>query len=143
MGQAHVHTEWKEHRHHDAPSLLPGSHDVLVSRTSGGGERGLVLVSTADGRVTDLNMAGYSGSYSGGRVVFARPFGMVFSAPFSLRKRAFTGPATLLLQGVRVVTTTSSEIAVAGNGTLVYMVETARFRTRVRLAPSILTTCAF
>jgi serine/threonine-protein kinase len=107
----------------DAPSLLPGGRDVLVSRGSAGGERGLVLVSTADGRVTDLNMAGFGGSYSAGRVVFSRPLGMVFSAAFSLSKRAFTGPATLLLQGVGAVTLSqgSSEIAVAGNGTLVYM----------------------
>jgi serine/threonine-protein kinase len=60
----------------DAPSLLPGGRDVLVSR-SARGDRELVLVSTADGSVTDLHMAGFGGSYSAGRVVFSRPFGMV------------------------------------------------------------------
>jgi Tol biopolymer transport system component len=105
----------------DAPSLLPGGRDVLASRGSGGGDRRLVLVSTADGHVTDLNMAGFGASYSAGRVVFARPLGMVFSAPFSVSKRAFSGPATLLLQGVGSMSPSSSEFAVAGNGTLVYV----------------------
>ena len=104
----------------DAPSLLPGGRDVLVSRSSGGTSRQLVLVSTGDGHVTDLNMPGFGGSYASGRVVFSRPLGMVFSAPYSLRKRAFTGPATLLLQGVGAAFN-SSELAVAGNGTLVYI----------------------
>ena len=106
---------------YDSPSLLPGGRDVLVSQSlPGGNDRKLVLVSTTDGRVTDLNMPGFAGRYASGRVVFSRPLGMVFSAPFSLRKRAFTGPATLLLQGV-AVSFSSSEVAVAGNGTLVYL----------------------
>jgi len=109
---------------YDSPSLLPGGGDVLVSQSSqspsGADDRKLVLVSTTDGHVTDLNMSGFGGTYVSGRVVFSRPQGMVFSAPFSLSKRAFTGPATLLLQGVGV-TSNSSEIAVAENGTLVYL----------------------
>ena len=108
----------------DAPSLLPGGRDVLASQSAGGAGRKLVLVSTSDGHVTDLNMPGFGGTYASGRVVFSRPLGMVFSAPFSLRKRAFTGPATLLLQGVGVAFN-SSEIAVAGNGTLVYIAGSA------------------
>jgi serine/threonine-protein kinase len=103
-------------------TLLPGGGDALVSRGSGGASE-LVLVSTADGHVTDLHMAGFGGRYAEGRVVFARPLGLIFSAPFSLRKRAFTGPATLLLQGVRASPRNPKkiEMAVAGNGTLVYM----------------------
>jgi len=103
-----------------APSLLPGGRDVLVSRWSASGDRSLVLVSTADGHVTDLKMPGFGASYSNGRVVFARPPGLIFSAPFSLSKRAFTGRETLLLEGVGG-SDFSSEIGVSGNGTLVYL----------------------
>lgn len=105
----------------DAPSLLPGGRDVLVSRPSGNGESELVLVSTADGRVTPLDTPGYGPIYSEGRVVFVRPPGLVFSAPFSLRKRAFTGDATLLLEDVGGKGYVSGEIAIAGNGTMLYM----------------------
>jgi serine/threonine-protein kinase len=104
----------------DAPSLLPGGGDVLISRRRGNA-RTLALVSTADGRVTDLNMDGFGATYSAGRVVFGRPLGMVFSAPFSLSKRAFTGPATLLLQGVGMASGLSPELSLAGNGTLIYI----------------------
>jgi serine/threonine-protein kinase len=104
----------------DAPSLLPGGRDMLVSRASGGGGRELVLVSTANGHVTPLNMPGFGGSYSAGRVVFARSPGQVLAAPFSLDKRAFTGAATALLQGVGG-NGLGSEFDVTGNGTLVYM----------------------
>ena len=116
----------------DAPSLLPGGRDVLVSLLSRGGEPGLVLVSTTDGHVTDLGMIGYGGTYAAGRIVFCRSNGMVFSAPFSLRKRAFTGEAALLLQGVGVVNEGQSELAVGGNGTLAYVSGTATdFRSMV------------
>jgi serine/threonine-protein kinase len=106
-------------------SLLPGGRDVLMSRVFGNRNE-LVLVSTADGQVTSLDRDGISGSYADGRVVFAQRLGLVFSAPFSLRKRAFTGPASLLLQGVGTVgRSTGSEFAVAGNGALVYMTGSA------------------
>jgi serine/threonine-protein kinase len=107
-------------------ALLPGGRDMLVSRGSDSGSE-LVLVSTADGRVTDLHMAGFGGRYAEGRVVFARQNGLVLSAPFSLAKRAFTGPATLLLQGVRASGSDAKriELALSGNGTLAYMTASA------------------
>jgi serine/threonine-protein kinase len=113
-------------------TLLPGGRDVLASRGSGGGSA-LVLVSIADGHVTDLHMAGFGGRYAEGRVIFARPLGLVYSAPFSLSKRAFTGPATLLLEDVRTTGADPRkiELAVAGNGTLVYMTGSAAVRSMV------------
>jgi serine/threonine-protein kinase len=103
-------------------TLLPGGRDVLASRGSGSVSE-LVLVSTENGHVTDLKMAGFRGRYAEGHVVFGRPNGLVYAAPFSLSKRAFTGPATLLLQGVRASARNPKkiDIAVAGNGTLVYL----------------------
>jgi serine/threonine-protein kinase len=107
-------------------TLLPGGRDVLASRGADSASK-LVLMSIADGHVTDLHMAGFGAKYAEGRVVFARPLGLMYSAPFSLSKRAFTGPATLLLQGVGAAATDpkKSEIAVAGNGTLVYIAGSA------------------
>jgi eukaryotic-like serine/threonine-protein kinase len=107
-------------------TVLPGGHDVVATRRSlrnTGEEFQLVLVSTTDGRVTDLGMAGIEPRYSGGRLVFGRQGGLVFSAPYSLRKRAITGPATLLLQDVwedPFGVTRGLDVAVAENGTLVY-----------------------
>ncbi len=107
-----------------ALSPLPGGRDILVSRrprTGGIAESRLVLVSTADGRVTDLNVTGIGATYAAGHLIISRPLGMVFSAPFSLRRRAITGPPALVLQGVATVGGGSvSELAVADNGTLVY-----------------------
>jgi serine/threonine-protein kinase len=105
-------------------TLLPGGGDVMASRGSDGS--GLMLVSIPDGHVTDLRMPGFGGRYAEGRVVFARPLGLIFSAPFSLSKRAFTGPPTLLLQGVAAAPILQkTEMAVAGNGTLVFMTGSA------------------
>jgi Tol biopolymer transport system component len=109
-----------------SPTVLPGGHDILATRSSqrtAEEELGLVLVSTDDGRVTDLGMSGFDAHYSAGRLVFGRPGGLAFSAPYSLRKRSITGPATLLLQdvfddafrGLRGI-----DVAVSENGTMVY-----------------------
>jgi Tol biopolymer transport system component len=52
--------------------------------------------------VTDLGLVGFSPRYvAPGRVVFARAGALVMTSPFSVRKRAVTGPATLVLEEVR------------------------------------------
>ncbi len=84
------------------PDVLPGAHDVLaVKRSPGSTEDTLVLVSTADGRVTDLGVPGLDPHYvSPGQIMFYRGDGTLYAVPFSLRKRAVNGEPVPIVTGV-------------------------------------------
>jgi hypothetical protein len=78
-------------------------------------------VSLADGELTDLGVSGTNPYYvASGHIVFGRPGGLLFAAPFSLRKGVVTGPARLLVEGVGQGTGGGTGFAVSDNGTLVY-----------------------
>ena len=108
------------------PSLLPGGEHVLVAIdrarfSSVVDSLRLGVVSLKDGTVTDLGMPGTNATYvTSGHVVFGRAGGIVMAAPFSLSKRAFTGPATQLLESVWQGSGGATGYAVSDNGTLVY-----------------------
>jgi Tol biopolymer transport system component len=81
----------------------------------------LGIVSLTDGTVTDLELSGANPYYvATGHIVFGRPGGLVFVAPFSLRKGEVTGPPRLLIEGVWQGSGGATGFAVSDNGTLVY-----------------------
>ncbi len=108
------------------PHILPGAEYALVvlDRAIGGNlvdSLRLGVVSLRDGSVSDLGVAGTDAQYSAtGHIVYGRAGGLVFAAPFSLAKRALTGPATLVLEDVWQGTEGATSFAVSDNGTLVY-----------------------
>ncbi|MEQ1692992.1 MAG: protein kinase, partial [Gemmatimonas sp.] len=93
-----------------SPEALPGGTHVLVtfwSTATGPQTPRLATVSIADGTFEDLETSGANARYvEPGYVLFGRPSGEVYAAPFSLKRRRITGPPTLLVQNVWV----------AGNG---------------------------
>ena len=88
------------------PEVLPGGTHALVTidRNPSGmvvDSLRLAVVSLPDGAIADLGVAGSNPHYvEPGRIVFGRAGGLVYSAPFSLRRRQITGAAELLLQGI-------------------------------------------
>jgi hypothetical protein len=106
------------------PEVLPGGrHALLAIATKGSSADSMRLgvISLRDGSVTDLGIRGGEPHYvAPGRLVFARANALVFSAPFSLRKRAVTGPPQLVLEHVRQGNNLISGFSVAQNGTIAY-----------------------
>ena len=119
----------KANANYVAPEILPGGRDVLFtaisSASSNLADGPVALVSLSDGRVTDLGIKGIGATFAGEWLLVTRSGGLVFAAPFSLRKRAITGPAALVLQGVSV-SFERADLAVAQNGTLAYKAGTSR-----------------
>jgi serine/threonine-protein kinase len=113
------------------PHILPGAEYALVvlDRAVGGNlvdSLRLGVMSLRDGSISDLGVAGTDPQYSAtGHIVFGRAGGLVFAAPFSLAKRAVTGPATLVLENVWQGSEGATSFAVSDNGTLVYQRSTA------------------
>jgi serine/threonine-protein kinase len=78
------------------------------------------VVSVADGSLTDLGLRGAEPHYvTPGYVLFNRG-SVVMAAPFSLRKRAFTGPPVRVLEDVAGVNAATADFAVSQNGWLAY-----------------------
>jgi len=108
------------------PDILPGGERALIAidRARGGllvDSLQLGIVSLSDGRITDLGVAGTNPYYvSSGHVLFGRPGGLLYAAPFSLRKGAFTGTPQLIHDGLAQGTGGATGFAVADNGTLLY-----------------------
>jgi len=108
--------------------LLPGSRHALVTLFRGGGVDSLTLgvVSLEDGEITDFGVRGFAPVFvAPHRVVFARFGGVIFSVPFSLRRRAVDGEPVRVLDGVSPGgNSTSPDFALAGNGWLLYRQQT-------------------
>jgi serine/threonine-protein kinase len=109
------------------PEVLPGGRYALVTinRAPGGpavvDSMRLAVVDLKSGVVTDLGVPGTNPHYvSSGHILFGRANNLVFVAPFSLRKRAITGPASLLLQNVWQGPGGYTDFSVSDNGTIVY-----------------------
>jgi len=109
------------------PEVLPGSKYALVSFVRGvltanaaPDSVRLGLISLADGSLTDLGLQGAEPHYvAPGYVLFNRG-PVVMLAPFSLRKRSFTGPAVRVLEDVVGVNAVTADFAVSQNGMLAY-----------------------
>ena len=109
------------------PEVLPGGERALVA-LDGNPARVLIpdslrlgVISLTTGDVTELGVYGTNPHYSAtGHIVFGRAPNLVVAAPFSLRKRAITGPASLLLQNVWQGPGGATGFTVSDNGALAY-----------------------
>ena len=108
------------------PQVLPGGDRALIT-IDGSPSPGIVdslrlgVVSINDGTVTDLGVPGTNAYFvASGHILFGRAGGLVFSAPFSLRKGTLSGTPRLLLEGVWQGTGGATGFAVSDNGTLVF-----------------------
>ncbi len=107
------------------PHVLPGGTHALITFRLGTGtaidSMRLGVISLDDGTLTELDTPGVNAHYvNSGHIVYGRAGGELYAAPFSLKRRSVTGPATLLLQDLGQGTGGATGFAVAQNGTLVY-----------------------
>jgi serine/threonine-protein kinase len=110
-----------------SPEVLPGGRYALVTINRAPRDAlvvdsmRLAVVDLKSGVVTDLGVPGTNPHYvSSGHILFGRASNLVFVAPFSLRARAITGPASLLLQNVWQGGGGATDFSVSDNGTIVY-----------------------
>ncbi len=101
---------------------LPGGRGVLVGLCTGGcGTTRLVALDFESGDWALLSEDAFRGwSLSDGRVVFVRPDGGVFAAPFDAKNRRFTSTPVPVLEGVRT-TGVRADLALSHNGTLLFV----------------------
>ena len=106
---------------HTWPSLLPGGKAALFEihhRNSDAPE--LAVVRLADRRVQRLGISGHNPRFAGGFLLFGDE-DAVFAVPFDPVALRVTGPATRVLDGVTVKQGGATELAIAENGTLLYV----------------------
>jgi Tol biopolymer transport system component len=115
------------------PSLLPdGKHALGSLRGSATSE--MVVLSLADGTIKGLGAAGSAPMYDGrGHILFTRLDGALYAAPFSVRKRAITGPAVAIVPDLQTVQMERGDFAVSRDGTLAFVTGGARLRQLVRV----------
>ena len=114
------------------PTFLPGEKYALGT-VGGNADPKLAVLRLSDGMVTPLGVSGFAPKYDGhGRILFGRANGTLYSAPFSLRKRALTGPPVSVAQGLQIQGT-AAPYGVAGDGTLAFVSGGARLRQLVRV----------
>jgi serine/threonine-protein kinase len=106
------------------PWILPTGTHALVTWWKGEtviDSARLGVVSLTDGTFEDLGVQGTFARYAApGYIVFGRAGSEVWAAPFSARKRAFTGPPQRLLENVWQNPGGQTAFAVSNNGTLVF-----------------------
>jgi serine/threonine-protein kinase len=109
------------------PEALPGNDYALVTINRAPGNALIVdslrlgVVALSSGTVTDLGIYGTNPHYvPTGHIVFGRSGNLVFVAPFSLRKRAITGPPSLLLENIWQGSGGATGFTVSDNGAIAY-----------------------
>jgi Tol biopolymer transport system component/predicted Ser/Thr protein kinase len=115
--------EAKGEKTHRAPQLLPGGRGALftVETTKGSRLAALSLATRQWRELAEAGEAAYGQYLATGHVVFARSK-QLLAAPFDPAQLVITGPAVTVLDGVFAP---SPNFRVAGNGTLVYLPDTA------------------
>ncbi|MBI4264560.1 MAG: serine/threonine-protein kinase [Acidobacteria bacterium] len=110
---------------HRRPHLLPGGRAALFTIWSGSLDTARVAVVTLDTGERRTLVGGTVPYYvSSGHIVFAREASL-WAAPFDLDRLELTGPATPVLEGLNVPEDTgAAQLALAGDGTLVYLPDT-------------------
>src|SRR5439155_25042044 len=105
-----------------SPELLPGGGAALLSIRRGLNtldSARLAVVDLNTGYVTELGIPGLMPHYAGnGYIVFGRAGGEVYAAPFSLRRRAVTGPDLRVLGGAAMSNNGLVGVTVSQNGIL-------------------------
>jgi hypothetical protein len=109
------------------PEILPGGTAAVISfwpkPFAPLDSVRLAIVSLSDGRLNDLGTFGLNPHYAEpGYLIFGRPPGEVFAAPFSLSKLRLTGAPVRLMAGVHIGNGGAMSLSVARNGTLAVMV---------------------
>ena len=106
------------------PWILPTGTHALLTWWKGENvidSARIAVVSLSDGTLEDLGVQGTFARYAApAYLVFGRAGSEVWAAPFSLRKRALTGPAQRLLENVWQNVGGQTAFAVSDNGTLVF-----------------------
>jgi serine/threonine-protein kinase len=108
------------------PHLLPGGTHALVTLSKSPilGEIDslyLAVLSLADGKITELGMPGTAVRYlATGHIMFGRAGGELYVAPFSLSRRAITGPAVKVVDNVWQGSAGATDFAVSDDGRLAY-----------------------
>jgi Tol biopolymer transport system component len=105
------------------PEFLPGGKAVLFSikgfHNPDYGHIAVLWLATGERRV--LLEGGTNPRYAAsGHIVFARA-GAILAAPFDLSRLAVTGPATTLIEGIRIEEWGAAQFALSADGTLVYV----------------------
>ncbi|MGH7554725.1 MAG: TolB family protein, partial [Longimicrobiales bacterium] len=112
------------HLRYGWPYFLPGNKEALITlwkRSTNQDDAELGLVRLRDGRVTELGEHGLNPRLiAGDIIVFARPGGTIFAAPFSLRRLRLSGTPVPVLDDVFVKGGGAVELTVSRTGTLVY-----------------------
>ncbi|MGQ0704477.1 MAG: protein kinase domain-containing protein [Gemmatimonadales bacterium] len=126
------------------PEFLPDGKRLLLTAGVVGGQE-TVILDLATGRVTPVEGVGINPRFTetGSLVSFGQD-GSALVTPFDWRRGRTTGPATPMLQGVRLSLQGSAKAAVSRGGSIVYLPMTAIHRQLVlvdrRGNPKALTT---
>ena len=108
---------------HMNPSALPGGRGVLytAARSRSASEDVIDVLDTKTGKQKRLVAASTARYVTPGYLVYVKANGRAFAAPFDLSRLEITGPATPVLEGVATRGLQMSEVAVANDGSLVYV----------------------
>src|SRR6185503_6227882 len=105
------------------PSFLPGGRTVVFNLARGLPNTWEIAAVSLDDRVVrPLGITGLNPRYvASGHLLFGRLDGTLAAVPFDARRLRVTGPAVPVIDSLVVRAGGSTEIAVASNGTLVYL----------------------
>jgi serine/threonine-protein kinase len=107
--------------------MLPGNRHALGVRMLSGSFGKPVAVDVANGAVTPLGDADtVEIRHTAGHLVWAQPDGTIHAMPFDAGSLASKGPSVRIAENVALTGTGIAQMAVSGNGTVVYLPEEAR-----------------
>ncbi len=117
---------------HRWPNILPGGQAVLFTVFSGSLETARIAVQDLKtGRRKVLVDGTYPRFVPTGHIVFARADSSLWAVPFDVDRLEVTGSPAPLIEGVQVNGGGLASFALADNGSLVYMPDTASVPTRL------------
>ncbi|HXV61465.1 MAG TPA: protein kinase [Vicinamibacteria bacterium] len=105
-----------EHGYHQHPSFLPDGETVLFTD-----ERQLATASLSTGATKILTDGFFPLYVPTGHLVFARPGGALWAAPFDAHRLETTGEPIPVLQGIRIEAGSAVQFSFAETGTAVYI----------------------
>ena len=105
-----------------APSFLPDGETIVLAASSRSGELTLAAVRLHEGKVVPLGISGGGAKYlDGGYLLFSRGDGIVSAVRFDPKRLRVIGDPVAVLDTVALKLGNIPELAVARNGTLVYV----------------------
>lgn len=106
------------------PSPLPRSRQVLVTLAQFNATASLFQVAVMDpatGAHRVLAEGTFARYAAPGHLLYVTSAGELMAAPFDARRAELTGPAVKLLEGIDLSHTGGADLAISGEGTLVYL----------------------